>query len=140
MTRVDKLICAFLVALFAFSAADKLLHVGGFINAIDDYKILPIPLGALLAPLLIAAEFAVAVGLALRRWRRVAALQAAGLMALFTIAILSQRLLGRRGICGCWFSITALPDNAHLVFNVLVLGLSLAVWHAAQAGVQHGRP
>lgn len=138
MNRIDRLITAFLSLLFAFSALDKLAHLHGFINAINSYRIIPVPIGSTLAPLLIAAELAVAVGLLKSSWRRTASLQACGLMALFTLALVVNRILGGRGVCGCWFSINMAEGNSHLALNFMIIVLSIFVWHASAGRISSG--
>lgn len=128
MNLLDKLIVSFLALVFAFAGLDKMAHFHGFVNALDGYVILPIPLGSVLAPVIIAAELAVAVGLIVRHWRRTAALQAAGLMTLLTIALAVNQTRGAEGICGCWFSINTAPGNLHLALNFILIALCLLVW------------
>lgn len=134
---VDRLVIAFVAGLFGFSALDKLAHLHGFISALDNFRILPIPMGFVLAPVIIAAEATIAIGLVKHSWRRLAALCAAALMSLFTTALIANRALGGRGTCGCWFSINMAEGNLHLLLNALIIGLSLLVWRASipkQAG------
>ncbi len=134
MKVIDWMITIFLIGLFAFSGVDKFLHLDGFINALNSYRILPIPIGEGLAPLVIAAELLVALGLTISRWRRRAALQAAMLMSVFTVALLFNHLLGERGVCGCWFSINMAKGETHLVLNILLILMCLFVWHASKPG------
>lgn len=138
MSKIDKLTTLFLAVLFAFAGLDKLAHLHGFINAINSYRILPVPIGSTLAPLLIAAELAIAVGLLRSSWRRTASLQACGLMTVFTLALVMNRILGGREICGCWFSINMAEGNNHLALNLLIILLSLFVWHAAAGRMPSG--
>jgi len=125
---VDSLIIGFLVGLFGYAAIDKIFHVPGFVKALDSYRMLPIPIGNYLAPLIIAAELAVAVGLAYREWRRTAALSAAILMGIFTLGLIGNRLSGKDAICGCWFSISMAQGDSHFALNGIVIAFSLFVW------------
>ena len=122
-----------LAAVFAFAGIDKFLHYEGFINAIDTYRFLPIPLGHVLAPLLIAAEVAIAVGLLFPASRRTAALQGAFLVLLFSVALVSNKLLGARELCGCWFSVNLAPGNLHLALNLILFVLFLVVWKESES-------
>jgi len=133
--KIEMLMTLFLVALFAFAAIDKLLHVPGFIRAINSYRMLPIPMGSILAPVVIAAEAAVAVGLARRQWRRNASLAAACLMAVFTIGLVGNRLSGEDAICGCWFSISMAQGDSHFVLNATIIAMSLFVWRESTVAV-----
>jgi uncharacterized membrane protein YphA (DoxX/SURF4 family) len=129
--KIESWMILFLVALFAFATVDKLLHVPGFIKAIDNYRMLPMPMGWLLAPVVIAAEAVVAIGLLRREWRRSAALAGAILMAVFTVGLLGNRLSGEDAICGCWFSISMAQGDSHFVLNASIIGMSLFVWNEA---------
>ena len=141
MSRVDWWMAGFLAILFAFAGVDKLAHLQGFITAINSYKILPLPLGKFLAPIVIAAELTIAAGLLNAAWRRLAALMAAALLVVFTAALLVNQLLGSSGACGCWFSINMAQGSLHLVLNVLMIAMSLFVWHGAgnRSGSSPGR-
>lgn len=133
MNLLDKFIIAFLVLIFAFAGVDKAAHYHGFVNALNGYLILPFPVGSTLAPIIIAVELAVAVGLAVRRWRRTAALQAAGLLALLTIALAVNRVRGIKAICGCWFSVNTAQGDIHFILNGILLVLCLSVWSSEKA-------
>jgi len=128
MGKLDNLIWAFLAAMLVFSGIDKLVHYQGFINAINDYRILPLPMGPFLAPLIISAELAIALGLCRSSWRRAAGLHSAVLLLIFTLGWTANWTLGSRGICGCWFSINMVDDEAHLVLNLILIVLSIFVW------------
>lgn len=129
--RIDQLCVAFLSLLFAYAGLDKLVHLAGFANAIDDYGFLPIPIGSTIAPAIIAAELTTALGLAAVRWRRHASLLAAFMLAAFSAALLAGEARGRSGACGCWFSIDLAPGRLHLVLNGLLIVLSLLIWRSS---------
>lgn len=135
----DRAVVGFLALLLGFSAVDKLLHYQGFVNAINDYRALPLPLGTWLAPIVIAAELSAALGLLWSPWRRRAALQSAVLMTVFTAALAVNYLLGARGVCGCWFSLTMAQGNLHFLLNGILIALSLLVWHASEAPRRAGQ-
>lgn len=134
----DRFIISFLVLVFAFAGLDKAAHIHGFINALDGYVVLPFPVGSILAPFIIAAELAIAAGLVVKRWRRIAASQAAGLMILFTLALAVNRLRGAEKICGCWFSINTAQGNVHFVFNAILIALCLIVWASEKSVATQG--
>ena len=133
MSTLDKLIAAFLSFMFLFAGVDKILHLEGFINAINDYSILPIPLGKQLAPLIISAELAIAIGLLHNSWRRIAARQSAILMSIFTVALVANQIFGQKGLCGCWFSVNMAQGDIHLVLNIILVALSLSLWYSSPA-------
>jgi len=145
MSVLDTVISVFLALLFGFSGIDKLTHLDGFVSAINSYRVFPLPVGAFLAPIIIAAELTVAIGLMMPAWRRAASLQGALLLSLFTLALLVNRLLGARGVCGCWFSIEMAQGDVHFLLNGLLILLSLFLWRSAVGestaglGVRTGR-
>lgn len=129
MKKIDRAILLMLAVIFLFSAVDKLLHYGGFVNALRSYIVVPRGWAPYLSVPVIAAELMVGVGLLVRPWRRPAALTAAIVLAIFTTALGLNRLLGGRGICGCWFTITlARGGTMHVVQNLIMLTLALALW------------
>ena len=99
-----------LAALHAATGTGKLLDLPGFVAVLGEYRLLP---AALLWPAALGVtglELGIALGLALPRWRRRAALAAAGLAAL-NGAVLVLTLW--RGIalanCGCFGVFLARP-------------------------------
>lgn len=118
-----------LVGLFLFAAIDKVLHYAGFVNALSNYVLMPRGWAEIVAPAIILAELAIGAGLLVRSWRRSAALLGAGLLALFTFALLVNAQAGDRGICGCWFSLTlAEGTGTHTLFNLLFIALAGFAW------------
>lgn len=123
-----------LAGLFLFAGVDKLLHYPGFVNALSNYVLMPRGWAEVLALPVILAELAIGAGLLVRPWRQTAALLGAGLLALFTVALLVNAQVGDRGICGCWFSLTlAKGTGMHTLFNLLFIGLAGFVWSDARA-------
>jgi uncharacterized membrane protein YphA (DoxX/SURF4 family) len=128
MKPVDLAIVIFLAAIFLFSVVDKIFHYQGFLNALRNYVLVPRGTASTLAPMVIAAELTIGIGLLIAPWRRQAAIAAAALLALFTVAIALNYFYGGRGICGCWFTITlAKSTGTHLVQNLLLLSLGLSL-------------
>jgi len=129
MKKIDRAILLLLALIFLFSGIDKLAHYEGFVNALRNYIVVPRGWAPYLAVPVIAVELLIGIGLFVRLWRRQAALTAAVMMAVFTAALGLNRLLGGRGICGCWFTITlARGDGMHVAQNLIMLGLALALW------------
>lgn len=127
---VDAAMILFLAGLFGFAAVDKLFHASGFVRAIDSYSLLPVPMGSVLAPVIIAAELAIAIGLLRKSWRATASLQGAILMTVFTVGLAANRLSGQDALCGCWFSISMAQGDAHFLLNGILIAMSLLVWRA----------
>lgn len=141
MKKIDLGILLLLAVIFLFSGIDKLLHYDGFVNALRSYILVPRGWAPYLAAPVIAAELLIGIGLFLRPWRRMAALTAAGMLAVFTIAVALNYLLGGRGICGCWFTITlARGTGMHIVQNLIMLGLALSLWWGWRKGEEPPAP
>lgn len=129
MSWTDRIIVAFLVALFTYSGIDKILHYQEFINALADYTLTPSGWARSLAMPLILAELAIGLGLLVPAWRRQAALCGAVLLGIFTLALIVNYFTGNRGICGCWFTITlAQSTSLHIAQNLVFAGLALSLW------------
>lgn len=125
MKRIDLLVIGFLALIFLFSAVDKAAHYDGFVNALSSYALVPPGWSAILAPSVIAVEFAIATGLLLPGWRKPAALLAGLLLLVFTVALTFNRVYGIRDICGCWFTLTlAKGQGAHIAYNLVLAGLA----------------
>jgi hypothetical protein len=130
MNRLDKVILWFLVGFFAFSALDKLLHIEGFVVAIQSYRLVPVFLGRLLASVVVAAELAIAVGLAVPAFRTLAASLEIGFIVVVSLAAVLQQVMGGANACGCWFSINMARGPLHWVLNLILLILGLFVLRA----------
>ena len=130
MSHVDYGIVAVLAAVFLLSAMDKIVHYGGFVDALRNYVLVPYGAAPLIASPIISVELGIGIGLLVSPWRRQAALVAAVMLALFTLAIGLNYLLGGRGICGCWFTVTLAEGTAsHLLLNAMLMALALLLWH-----------
>lgn len=126
---VDRLSRWFLGAVFLYSGADKLLHYGGFLTALESSVLVPSALAPYLALPVILLEILVGAGLLFRRTRRAAAATAAGLLAVFTAALVANLLYGPPGApCGCWFTLTLGESNRlHVALNLALLALAASV-------------
>jgi hypothetical protein len=115
-----------LIGLFGFAAIDKLIHFRGFIAAIQSYQLLPSSLESFAAIFIILAEFAIALGLLTKRWRRPACLSAVLLLGTFTVVYLAVDP-GR--VCGCWFTLTLNSGGyVHILQNLVFIGLAILTW------------
>ncbi len=119
--------CAALSGVLLFAAADKVLHLDGFIRALQTYPAIGDFLARFLAGPLIVAEAACAVGLWLPRFRRTAAWSACLLLAVFSLAVAVQQWLVPGASCGCWFSVTLGDTRSHLLLNLALIGLAASV-------------
>jgi uncharacterized membrane protein YphA (DoxX/SURF4 family) len=142
MKWIDRGMVLFLAAIFLFSSIDKVLHYQGFVNAMRNYVLVPAGTAPFFAPPVIGVELLVGLGLLFPAWRRPAALTAASLLGLFTVAIALNHLYGDRGICGCWFTITlAKSTSMHLMQNLLMALMALVVgWESPAPARRSGEP
>jgi len=130
---LDGALILILSVIFLFSGADKAFHYEGFVNALRNYVLVPRGTAPYLAMPVIAVELLVGAGLLLKRHRAAAALAAAALLSLFSLAVGFNHLYGARGICGCWFTITlAKGTGMHLAQNLLLAAIALVVWWEAR--------
>jgi len=115
-----------LIALFGFAAIDKLIHFRGFVTAVQSYNLLPTGAGQSAAIFFIMAEFAIALGLLMRRWRQPACLAAVLLLGAFTTVYLVAH---PAGVCGCWFTLTLNAGGTyHVLQNLVFMGLAVLTW------------
>jgi hypothetical protein len=115
-----------LIGLFSFAAIDKLIHFRGFVAAVYSYELLPRGVETFAATFFILAEFAIAVGLITKRWRRAASLSAVLLLGTFTIAYL---VVNPANVCGCWFTLTLNSGGYfHILQNLVFIGLAIVTW------------
>lgn len=136
MKVVRTLSLLFLAALFLYAGIDKAFHYGGFVKALGGYVLVPDGLESYLALPVILAEILIGVGLLLRTWRPPAALLAAILLSVFTLALAVNQRYAPDAECGCWFTVTlGKATGSHILQNVLLLGLALSVWLDERRGV-----
>jgi hypothetical protein len=119
---VDLAVRLALAALFASAAAHKARGLAAFRAAVADYRLLPQALAPAAATALVAAEVAAALSLLVGP-RAAAALAAAGLLALYGVAIAVNLARGRRDIdCGCGGPGARQTLSAGLVWRNALLG------------------
>lgn len=115
-----------LIGLFGFASIDKLVHFRGFAGAIQSYHLLPSRLESSAAIFFIMAEFAIALGLLTKRWRRAACLATVLLLTTFTVVYLAVEPVG---VCGCWFTLTLNSGGYfHILQNLIFIALAILTW------------
>ncbi|WP_188555388.1 MauE/DoxX family redox-associated membrane protein [Edaphobacter dinghuensis] len=120
---------AFLAILFGFASIDKLFHYWGFLNALENYAVLPTPLIRYLAPAVVLTELWTSVCLIIRKTRKAASLMGCLLLSIFAIALAFNYYYGIQDACGCWFTITLGKGTLqHVLMNVVWAALCLAVY------------
>ncbi|MGI0014947.1 MAG: MauE/DoxX family redox-associated membrane protein, partial [Nitrososphaera sp.] len=114
---------------FLFTVIDKLFHYNAFLNALASYVLMPPAIAPYLALPIILSELWVGVGMLIKPWREGAALTAASLLSIFTLALILNYFYKPGAICGCWFTITlGTATEIHITQNFVMLGLALTVW------------
>lgn len=131
----------FLAALFLFTGIDKVFHYTSFVNALESYHLVPSGFAGILAPVVIAVEVAVGLGLLVRPWRATAALAGALMLGLFTAALIANQFYAPGNVCGCWFTVTlAESTGSHIGLNAVLIALSLTTWWTEREGKEEARP
>jgi uncharacterized membrane protein YphA (DoxX/SURF4 family) len=129
LRHISLLSAVFLAVVFLFAGIDKIFHFGGFVNALASYAVVPAVLARYLAVPVILSELWVGLGLLVPRWRRLAALAAAALLSVFTVALIGNLYFSPGSLCGCWFTITlGRTTHMHVAQNVVLLALAVSVW------------
>lgn len=129
MRHISLLSAIFLALVFLSAGIDKIFHFDGFINALATYVVVPAAAARYLALPVILSEIWVGLGLLVPRWRRTAALAAAVLLAVFTVALVVNLHHSPGSVCGCWFTLTlGRATRLHVLQNVILLTLDLSVW------------
>jgi putative oxidoreductase len=135
--RRAALIAARLVvgAVFVVAGALKLRDPLGFANDVANYQLMP-ALAPLLAATLPALEIVVGVALLAlgAPWRRAAALCAAAMMAMFTVAAGSAYARGLDVACGCFGSTGGAVGWTTVVRDLALVGAAVLVVGGGRRG------
>lgn len=119
---------ALLAAILLGAGVEKIMHYGAFVNALRTFQLVPRGVADLVAPPLIGMEILAGLGLLLAWSRRQAAYLTIALLALFSVFIGFDWLVGGREVCEVRFSLTLpYPDLFGLARSLVFLGLSLSV-------------
>ena len=119
----------FLALVFLFAGIDKALHFDGFVSALASYAAMPTGVAGYVALPLILTELWVALGLLVPSWRAAAALSAAVLLTVFSVAVAINLYYSPASVCGCWFTITlGRGTRLHVLQNLVLLALAVSVW------------
>jgi hypothetical protein len=94
--------CVLLALIFALAAIPKILDPFAFSEAIDNYRLTPHFLSASLALYLPWFELTLAVALLFRSYRAAALALSSGLLAVFSLSVLSALVRGLDISCGCF--------------------------------------
>ena len=119
-----------LISLFTLTAVDKTIHFDGVAAALSSFGLLRAGTERFVAIFIITAEFAIALGLLLKRFRRPACVAAVLLLATFTAASLAAP---PRLTCGTWFTLTLNTGQPLYIFqNLVFIGLAVMTWMDTQ--------
>lgn len=120
---------AFLAALFATAALSKLTSLEEFYGVVRNFRLLPDGLSRATAMVLPVVELAVAAGLLVTPLAVPAAMAAAALLLVFSVALAINVLRGRSYIdCGCFRNGMKQTVSWSLVArNIVLTALALAV-------------
>jgi hypothetical protein len=119
-----------LISLFTLTAIDKATHFDGVIAALSSFGLLRAGTERFVAIFIITAEFAIALGLVLRRSCRPACIAAALLLVTF---ILASLVAPPQLTCGTWFTLTLNTGRPIDIFqNLVFIGLAVMAWMDAQ--------
>ncbi len=131
----DLMVRGALALVFIYAAAGKILQPAGFVNDIDNYRLLPYLIVSVMAVILPWIELLCGLLLIFGKWLRGASLVLIVLNAVFILAISSALARGLDINCGCF---TLLESGSRVGFvriveDIVLLGMSLRVF--VRAGV-----
>lgn len=128
---LDLVISGLVATILLISALDKAAHYTGFVQALKSYVLLPANSAGWIAPVVVLVELFLGICLLVPASRSLAGLVSAGLFILFSIILSTNHVLGGKGICGCWFTITlAQGTYSHIALNLLLALLAVFVWRS----------
>ena len=120
--------------IFIYAGVTKVFDSIGFANDIDNYKILPWPIGVRLAFYLPWLEIFCGLGLVFRVLYRGALSILTALIVVFTLATIAAKVRGLDITCGCFghasqhWSLTA-----HLATNLTILAALVLLWVSSRS-------
>jgi putative oxidoreductase len=121
-----------LAAVMVWAAIPKLLDPGAFVSSVQNYRLVPDELAALLAALIPATELVAGLGLLLVPLQRGAAAVNALLLASFSVAMAQARMRGIDLDCGCFGAAVAAEVSWWSVARTAAL-TGVATWLAFPA-------
>ncbi len=123
------LIAVVVGALFVYAGAVKVLDPVGFAGDIENYKMMPWPIGVRLAFYLPWLEILCGLALITRFLYRGGVLILTALMAVFVVATIVAKARGLDISCGCFGHASKYLSFAwHLALDFVLLGALLFLW------------
>ena len=123
-----------LAATFLLSGVAKVRDAAGAVEGALEYRLLPEQLVRLLAPMLPAAEIALGIVLLTGVASRGAAVASAALVAIFTVAVGVNLRRGRRIACHCFGASSRERIGRSTLLRLAVIGVAAAVLATFTAG------
>jgi len=125
---------------FAAAGLAKIRNVGGFVQTVRDYDVLPVQAASIVAPLVIATEIGIAACLLSGAMVTVASIAALLSFTAFLVAVLANLRRKRVINCGC-FGGGSEPISLVTVARLsLLIVATLLIAGASVDGVQQVRP
>ena len=129
MRRISQVIAILIGALFIYAGAVKIIDPVEFARDIDNYKMLPWPVGVWLALYLPWLEIFCGLALITRILFRGSVFIVTVLMSLFIVASIFAKTRGLDVSCGCFGHASKyLNFSWHLALDFLLLGGLLLLW------------
>jgi len=125
-----------LALIFIYAAAGKILDPAGFVNNIDNYRMLPYFAISVMAVILPWIEVLCGLLLIFEKWLRGASLILIVLNAVFIFAISSALARGLDIDCGCFTLLEAGAKVGLLRIAEDIVLLSMSLWIFVRAGVK----
>ena len=114
-----------LALLFVLSAVAKLFAIDDFELYVFSYGLLPLDLCFIIARLCIGAELALALLIAVGRWRRWVNLAALLILVAFSLFLCYAMIVGRTDSCQCFGRLADMPPAVSLLKNAVLIALVL---------------
>lgn len=114
-----------LALLFVLSAVAKLFAIDDFELYVFSYGLLPLDLCFIVARLCIGAELALALLIAVGRWRRWVNLAALLILVAFSLFLCYAMIVGRTDSCQCFGRLADMPPAVSLLKNAVLIALVL---------------
>lgn len=134
MKRILRIGAILIGVLFIYAGALKAWNPARFANDIENYHLVPWPIGVRLAFYLPWLEILCGTALIVRRYFSGAIVVLLGLMGIFIGAAISAKARGIDITCGCFGQVSDHMSFAwHLVLNFAILGALVALWPARRS-------
>ena len=127
--KMKRIIAILIGGLFVYAGIVKVIDPVEFARDIDNYKMLPWPIGVWLALYLPWLEIFCGLALITRVFYRGSVFIVTGLMSVFIVASIVAKARGLDVSCGCFgHASTYLNFSWHLALDFLLLGGLLLLW------------